>query len=75
MTRAGSLLPVRIGVIAALEVGGFPEAERLGERPVLAGRHPAETTGCRRQMRYSFSAFFEKSAVCSSRLKPEMISV
>ena len=29
----------------------------------------------RRQMRYSSSAFFEKSAVCSSLLKPEMISV
>ena len=33
------------------------------------------TTASRGQVRYSSWAFFEKSAVCSSLLKPEMISV
>ena len=44
--------------------------------PASIGTGSAGTmAGCRRQMRYSSSAFFEKSAVCSSLLKPEMISV
>ena len=47
----------------------------LGEGPILDGGKLDWTAGCCAQMRYNASAFFEKSAVCSSRLKPEMISV
>ena len=58
-----------------MEVGGLPGTGMLGVGPVLDGGKLDRTASCRRQMRYSSSAFFEKSAVCSSRLKPEMISV